>query len=108
MRPQHFPRRTPACRRIGSPPHAIRLASSEPLTGNWPLVVEDVLFNHAGLGGDADPRARCDMVYFTTPGGGAVFAASSIAWSGALPVNDFDNDISRIMRNVIDRFAERE
>lgn len=89
---------------LGSPPHAARLAASEPLTANWPLVPEDLMFNHPGLGGDLNAMARCDMVYFSTTNGGAVFSPSSIAWAGALPINGFDNDISRIMRNVVDRF----
>ena len=44
------------------------------------------------------------MIYFTTPNKGAVFAAGSIAWSQALPINDGDNNVGRIMRNVLDAF----
>jgi N,N-dimethylformamidase len=44
------------------------------------------------------------MVYFTTPEHGAVFAPSSIAWGQALPWNDCDNNVSRVMKNVVDAF----
>ena len=60
----------------------------------------------AGLGGDQHADVRCDMTYFTTMNGGAVFSPSSIAWGSALPVNGFDNDVARIMKNVVDRFMQ--
>ena len=93
---------------LGSPPNALCLATSELLTSNWLLVPEDVMFNYPGLGGHQNPQVRCDMLGFATRNGGAVFSPSSIAWAGALPVNGFDNDVSRIMRNVVDRFLEDE
>jgi N,N-dimethylformamidase len=34
-----------------------------------------------------------------------VFSASSIAWGSALPCNNFENDVSRVMKNVLDAFA---
>ncbi len=89
---------------LGTPPHALILASSEPLTDNYPLVQEDVMFMHPGMGGTQHPLVRADMVYFTTPKNGAVFSASSIAWAGALPWKKFDNSVSRIMKNVVDAF----
>jgi len=35
----------------------------------------------------------------------AVFSASSIAWGSALPCNNFENDVSRVMKNVLDAFV---
>jgi len=46
------------------------------------------------------------MVYFEVPGGGAVFSSGSITFCGALPVNGFDNNVSRILENVFRRFLE--
>jgi N,N-dimethylformamidase len=46
------------------------------------------------------------MVFFETPSGGAVFSVGSIAWCASLPCNRFDNNVSRITRNVLDRFAD--
>ena len=54
-----------------------------------------------------EPQAdlmRADMVYFDVPGGGAVFATGSITFCGSLPWNRFDNNISRLLRNVVQRF----
>jgi N,N-dimethylformamidase len=89
---------------LGTPSHALILASSEPLTDNYPLVQEEVMFMHPGMGGTQHPMVRCDMVYFTTPKDGAVFSASSIAWGSALPCNNYQNDVSRIMKNLVDAF----
>jgi N,N-dimethylformamidase len=91
---------------LGTPPHALILASSEPFSDNYPLVQEDIYYNHPGMGGTQHPLVRCDLVYFTTRNNGAVFAPSSIAWGSALPCNGFDNDVSRIMKNVLHAFIK--
>jgi N,N-dimethylformamidase len=36
---------------------------------------------------------------------GAVFSSGSIAWGSALPCNNCDNNVSRIMKHVIDAFT---
>ena len=41
-----------------------------------------------------------------TPRGGAVFSTSSIAWAGALSHNDYNNNVARITRNVLERFLD--
>jgi N,N-dimethylformamidase len=62
------------------------------------------MFMHPGMGDTQNPLVRADMVFFTTPQGGAVFSASSIAWGSALPVQGYDNPVSRVMKNVVDAF----
>lgn len=91
---------------LGTPPHAMILASSEQFTDNYPLVQEEIMFMHPGMGGTQHPLVRCDMVYFTTAQGGAVFSASSIAWASALPCHGYENSISRVMKNVVDAFLK--
>ncbi len=91
---------------LGTPPQTKVIASSEGHSDNYPLVVEDIWFNLPGLGGTQDHRVRADMTYFTTPNNGAVWSASSIAWGQALPCNDGDNDVSRVMANVLDAFMK--
>ena len=91
---------------LGTPPHALILATSEPFTDNYPLVQEEVMFMTPGLGGTQHPHVRCDMVYFPTPRDGAVFSTSSIAWGSALPCGYFENSASRVMKNVLDAFAK--
>ena len=51
-------------------------------------------------------RDRADMTYIEKPMGGAVFSTGSITYCGALPANKFDNDVSRLTFNVINRFGE--
>jgi N,N-dimethylformamidase len=46
------------------------------------------------------------MVFFETPSGGAVFSVGSITFCGSLPYNNFDNNISTLLKNVIDRFID--
>lgn len=49
---------------------------------------------------------RSDVVFFETPSGGAVFSAGSISWCASLPGNGFDNSVSHITKNVLQRFAD--
>jgi N,N-dimethylformamidase len=92
---------------LGTPPHARILASSEPFTDNYPLVQEEVYFMTPALGGTQHPWVRADMVYFTTPRGGAVFSTGSIAWGSTLPHSNFQNPISQLTRNVVDAFLAK-
>ena len=89
---------------LGTPPHTLLLASSWGHSDNYPLVSEEVTYAFPGRGGTQDPQVRGDMIYFTTPNNGAVFAAGSIAWSQALPCHDGENNVGRVMRNVLDAF----
>ena len=89
---------------LGTPPHTLILASSEGHSDNFPIVVEDILCNYPGMGGTQDHRIRADMTYFTTPGDGAVWSASSIAWGQALPINACDNSASKVTANVLNAF----
>ena len=56
-------------------------------------------------GGTQSPLVRADMTLLKYPAGGAVFAVSSIAWSGCLSYNGYDNDVSRITRNVLEAYV---
>jgi N,N-dimethylformamidase len=46
------------------------------------------------------------MTYIEKPAGGAVFSVGSITYCGSLPHNKFDNDVSRLTFNVLNRFGE--
>jgi hypothetical protein len=89
---------------LGTPPEALLLASSEGHSKNYPHVVEEVLFPFPGMDGTQDPQVRADLVYFTTPGDGAVFSTSSISWCGSLSHDGYSNPISRMLENVLRRF----
>jgi N,N-dimethylformamidase len=93
---------------LGTPPNAMLVASSEGHSDHYLRVVEEISFNYPGSGGRQDPGVRGDIVYYPTAGGGAVFSASSIAWCGSLSHNNYNNNISRITGNVLERFASDE
>ncbi len=93
---------------LGSPPHSLVIARSEHQTEAHVSVVEDLLFNHMGTTGDVSDKVHADLVFFETPKGGAVFSVGSIAYSGSLPWNGFDNNISRLTMNVLRRFMDPE
>lgn len=58
-------------------------------------------------GGEAERNSlrRADMTVYRHDGGGIVFSVSSVAWIGALPEAGQDNDVGRIMRNLLSRFS---
>ncbi|WP_416908466.1 MAG: N,N-dimethylformamidase beta subunit family domain-containing protein [Polymorphobacter sp.] len=93
---------------LGTPPHTMLLASSFNHSDNYPLVSEEIGYAFPGRGGTQDPQVRADMAYYTSAGGGAVFAAGSIAWSQALPINGGDNNVGRILENVLKGFVEQD
>jgi N,N-dimethylformamidase len=93
---------------LGTPPHALVLASSEKHTDIYMVVCEEILVNTPDLTGTQSPLVRADLVFFETPKGGGVFSVSSIAWMGSLSHNDYDNNVSRITENVLRRFADAQ
>ena len=91
---------------LGTPPNALLLASSFEHSVNYPHVSEEIFFNYPGLDGTNDFMVRADLVYFTTQKGGGVFSTSSISWCGSLSHAGYQNNVSRMMQNVLDRFAD--
>jgi N,N-dimethylformamidase len=95
-------------KRLGSPESAVVVAASEnhPPEAPWMLVPEEQLTHITTIPGETHKQLiRADMTWFDCPGGGEVFSVGSITFCGALPVDHFDNDISRILDNVIKRFS---
>ena len=100
-----------ADKRLGTPPHAVVAASSEnhPPDAPWVLVPEEHLTHMVTWPGEpAEKLIRADLTFFETPKGGAVFSTGSITFCGSLPSNGFDNDVSRLLGNVFDRFLDPE
>lgn len=96
-----------ADRSLGSPPNTLVLASSEGHSDIYQVVAEEILINYPGTGGKVSPLVKADMVFYETAAGGAVFSTGSIAWAGSLSHNDYDNNVSRITQNVLERFLDR-
>ena len=89
----------------GTPPETIILASSDGHSAYYMLAPDEIVFNHAAVTGDTNPRVRADMVCFTLPSGAGVFSTGSISWAASLGRNASDNDVARITGNVLRRFA---
>lgn len=91
---------------LGTPPGTVVLAASRNHSNFYQRVAEEVAFILDGQhGGQVDPEVHSDIIYFRTPTGGEVFAAGSIAFSGALLENGGANGIARMTENVLRRFA---
>lgn len=87
---------------LGSPPHALLLASSTGVGKEYIHVVEEQNVGLPDQGGDALPDiVRSDIVYFPIEGGGAVFSVGSIGLVGSMAWNDFDNNMCRVIDNAL-------
>ncbi len=92
-------------RSLGTPAHALLLATSFGHSDVYHHVVEEIMMTDSSQHGLVNPYVRADIVYFETPNGGGVFSASSINWCSALSYDGYDNNVSRITGNVMRRFA---
>ena len=88
---------------LGSPLHALILASALSLPADFTLCREEADALYRGVPG---PKLRADMVFFETPAGGAAFSTGSIGFAGSLAHNNYANDICRIATNVLERFVD--
>jgi N,N-dimethylformamidase len=90
---------------LGSPPNTMLIGASIGHSANAMLVPEDIYFAHPGTNGEEDPLVRGDLVFASSTNGGAVFSVSSMAWCGSLSHNGYNNNVSTITLNVINRFS---
>jgi N,N-dimethylformamidase len=92
---------------LGTPPNALILARSEGHQQHFVVVPEELL-THVTTATGERPKAliRAEIVYFETVAGGAVFSTGSITFCGSLSHNNYDNNISRMLENVLRRFAQ--
>ena len=63
-------------------------------------------FDNTVPGQTLEQLIRADMVYAEKPNGGALFSVGSITYCGSLPAKNYDNDVSRLTFNVLNRFGE--
>jgi N,N-dimethylformamidase len=95
--------------KLGTPPNALILARSEAHQSHFVTVHEEMLAQATTVTGER-PKAliRAEIVYFETDKGGAVFSVGSITFCGALSHNNYDNNISRMLENVMTRFTRSD
>ena len=82
------------------------LATSGPHSNTFYPAIETETDLIPGQGAPENTAIRADMVFFETPGGGAVWSTGSIAWSGSLSHANYANNVSRITANVARRFVD--
>jgi len=87
------------------PRHTRLLATASGFSDNYQHINDEVTFSDSSQGGSKSPLVRADMTYLEYPNGGAVFSVSSIAWCGCLYFNGYKNNVSKIMENVLSKFA---
>ena len=92
--------------KLGSPPHALVVASSESHSNAFLLVNEEMLSNFRGVDGTLNARVKADIVLFETPHGGAVLATGSICFIASLAHDGYENSVSHLTRNAVLRFLE--
>ena len=93
---------------LGTPRHALTVASASNLRASYLTVPEEFYHLTADINGETSPLVRADMVFFETPSGGAVFSSGSISWCDGLCHNGYDNNVARITGNVLRRFLDPE
>ncbi|MBT5435036.1 MAG: N,N-dimethylformamidase [Rhodospirillaceae bacterium] len=92
----------------GTPPHALVVAEATEFGVDMHWVKEEFNHSHSAVNGENCPHVRCDMVFYETPNGGAVFSTSSIAFAGSLAHDNYSNNVSRLLENVVTRFIDEE
>jgi N,N-dimethylformamidase len=98
-----------ADKRLGTPSHAVVIAASEghEPEAPWVLVPEEQLTHITTWAGKpANELIRADLTFFETPNNGAVFSTGSITFCGSLLHNGGDNNVARLLRNVLSRFLD--
>ena len=91
---------------LGTPPHAVVVASASGFSHAYQGSVEDVTTADSKQSGPDSPLVRSDVVFFETGTGGAVFSVGSIAWCGALRVGGTETPVGRMTWNVLRRFVD--
>jgi N,N-dimethylformamidase len=99
-----FDRADPA---LGTPEGTVILARSENPPSHVVTVMEELLSHLSTTNGEPpDALKRAEIVYFRTPAGGEVFSVGSITFCGSLWRNGFEGPVSRLLENVVRRFAQ--
>ncbi len=92
--------------RLGSNENIQILASSEGHDDSFVLVPEEQLTHITNWPGEpVEDLLRADMIYQHSESGGQLFATGSITFCGSLLHNNGDNNISKLLYNVVEKFT---
>ena len=86
---------------LGTPDSAVVLASSEGHGTDYACVPEKIWNPDLHLPEWQKRQIRADLTLVPMPKGNFVFSTGSIMFCGSLPVNGYDNNISRLLENFI-------
>jgi N,N-dimethylformamidase len=93
--------------RLGTDQNTVVLASSENHDKFFVLVPEEQLTHLTTLSGEPTEKLiRADMIYQCNDSGSQLFSTGSITFCGSLLYAEGDNNISRILANVVYRFLQ--
>jgi len=91
--------------RLGTPRNALVVAEGHVLGHpDYGPVNEDRLNQY--WPGTPEELIRADLTFFETPAGGAVLSVGSMCFVGALPVDNYDNVLTKMMTNAVMRFLD--
>ncbi|TIL43166.1 N,N-dimethylformamidase beta subunit family domain-containing protein [Mesorhizobium sp.] len=89
---------------LGTPPEAVVLAKSEKFIGDYYIVPEKVHWGaEVNMPAWQASQIRADLCFVPKVHGNFVFSAGSILFCGSLPMNDFNNNISKLLENIVRR-----
>ncbi|QKC66462.1 N,N-dimethylformamidase large subunit [Mesorhizobium loti] len=89
---------------LGTPAGAVVLAASEKFVGDYNIVPEKVNWGaEVNMPAWQASEIRADLCFVPKPQGNFVFSAGSILFCGSLPINNFNNNISKLLENVVQR-----
>jgi N,N-dimethylformamidase len=91
--------------RLGTPEHAIVVARATGLSDGMVFAIEEMTPT-VPLIERYRAETSCEVVFFETPGGGAVFSVGSMGWCGSLRSRGVSTDVGRMTRNALDRFRD--
>lgn len=95
--------------RLGTPAQTVLLARSVTRENGFMLVPEEQLTHLTNLSGGPEKDAKhADMIWAEFPEGGSVFSTGSITFCGSLPWNNFDNNVSTLLNNVLSKLLHKE
>ena len=90
---------------LGTTENTVVLARSEAHDGDFMVVPEECLTHLTTVSGEpAEQLIRADMVYQQNRSGSKLFSVGSITFCGSLLVNNGENNISRLLKNVLHDF----
>jgi len=93
--------------RDGIPDKFTVLARSEGHGPGYGPALDNLLSHTMTLArGTPESLIRAEMIHYETGFGGHVFSVGSITFCGALSHNQYRNDVSTLLRNVVRRFSQ--